>query len=124
MSLGSFPSRANLKSWHLQFPEVSISNENNVRALSTLAFLGHTINIQDIFYRIRCVRSQGQRTSTRGNGLRQFFRHISSKAISNDGPVLELPRDHFNGNKDHVVTGLDCRLHLAVTDIKSTVFCY
>lgn len=58
------------------FPKVSIYNENNVRALSTLAFSGHTINIQDIFYHVLYVRAQGQRTSTRENGLRQFFQHI------------------------------------------------
>lgn len=47
-----------------------------------------------------------------GNSFNTF-----SKAISNDAPVLELPGDHFNSNKDHLVTGLDCRLHLAVADV-------
>lgn len=50
--------------------------------------------------------------------------NIFSKAISNDSLVLELTGDHFNSNKIHLVTGLDSRLHLALTVMKSTVFCY
>ena len=50
--------------------------------------------------------------------------NIFSKAIANDSSVLELPDDHSNSDKNHLVTGLDWRLCLALADIKSAVFCY
>lgn len=48
--------------------------------------------------------------------------NIVSMAVSKDSPVLELPGDHFNSNRNHLVTGLDSRLPLALADTKSTVF--
>ena len=71
-----FPIYSKCERLAFEFPEVLISNENNVRALSTLAFSGHIISTQDIFYHELCISAPGQRASTRENGLRQSFQHI------------------------------------------------
>lgn len=68
-----------------------------------------------------CTLEHRDKEQAPGKMVGGNFLSIFSKAISNDSSVLELPCDHSNSNKNHLVTGLDCRLRLALADLKSSL---